>query len=333
MALSCGLRVVRRSAASVQDTSGGSAVSPQIQADVTYATKPSGSAQDCDKTAYSAGMRIVMLPSLFRSGRPTLRWLGLSGSLLLISGAVTAADAADATDAIGTTGTIDESSAESDDAMSHTALASASDRGVDTLTAGWAQYTIDVGAHSASIRGGTAGNPLAWFTDVSGRDYSFRFNSTASYVLTHPTQPEDQLDWNKLPGFSDCGTMDLSRNGAMFGWRWRIDTTPKVLEVTAYANNNGTHLWSMTPLFTLDAADLTSDAPLRYRVYIDGAQYRFSVSGTVRGRTINATTTLPRSCPRTSTSSLKWASGLYFGGTSTAPSTITGHVSEIAFRP
>lgn len=295
--------------------------------DASRSTRLACGTQQRGKTAYSAGMRIVPLPSLFRSGRPTLRWLGLCGSLLLISGAATAADVADAT------GTTDESAAESDGVMSQAALASASDRAVDALTAGWAQYTIDVGAHSASIRGGTAGSPLAWFTDVSGRDYQFRFNSSASYVLTRPTQPEDQLDWNKLPGFSDCGTLDLSRNGAMFGWRWRIDTTPKVLEVTAYANNNGTHLWSMAPLFTLDAADLASDAPLRYRVSIDGAQYRFSISGTVRGRTINATTTLPRSCPRTSASGLKWASGLYFGGTSTAPSTITGHVSEIAFRP
>lgn len=197
----------------------------------------------------------------------------------------------------------------------------------------WALYTIEPGAHSASISSASAGSPISFFSTVSGRDYRFRFNSSAAYVITRPTQPEDQFDYNKLPGFSDCGTLDLAVNGAMFGWRWRLDTTPKVLEVVAYANNASKHLWSARPLFTLDADDLTSDTPLQYRVWIDGAQYRFAVSGTVRGRSISATTTLPRACAATSPNNLKWASGLYFGGTSTAPSKITGYISEIPFRP
>lgn len=211
--------------------------------------------------------------------------------------------------------------------------AEATDPHVAALTESWALYTINVGAHSASISGGTAGNPVSLFTTVPGRDFQFRFNASASYVLTRPTEPTDQLDWNKLPGLSDCGTLDLSVNGAMFGWRWRLDTTPNVLEVTAYANNAGKHLWPPTPLFVLDAADLASDAPLRYRVWLDGSQYRFQVAGTVRGRVINASATLPRICPGTSAAGLKWASGMYFGGTSTAPSKITGNVSEIPFKP
>lgn len=201
------------------------------------------------------------------------------------------------------------------------------------LAAGWALYTIDVGVHGARVSGGSSGNPLAWFTSVAGRDFTFRFNSSASYVITHPMQPEDQLDWNKLPGLSDCGTVDLAVNGAMFGWRWRLDTSPNVLEVTAYANNNSKHLWLSMPLFSLDAADLAADAPLRYRVWLDGAQYRFAVTGDVRGRAINVSATLPRACATTSATALKWASGLYFGGTSTAPSKITGYVTEIPFKP
>lgn len=204
---------------------------------------------------------------------------------------------------------------------------------VAQLAAGWALYTIDVGAHSARVSGGSTGNPLAWFTSTAGRDYSFRFNSSASYVITRPMQPDDQLDWNKLPGLSDCGTVDLAVNGAMFGWRWRLDTTPKVLEVTAYANNHSKHLWLAAPLFTLDAADLAADAALRYRVLIDGAQYRFAVSGSVRGRAIHVSATLPRACATTAGSALKWASGLYFGGTSTAPAKITGYITEVPFMP
>ena len=201
------------------------------------------------------------------------------------------------------------------------------------LLESWAQYTVNVGAHGASVSGATPGSPLSLFTTVAGRDYRFRFNPSASYVITRPTEPSDQLDWNKLPGISDCGTLDLSKNGAMFGWRWRIDLTPPVLEVTAYANNDGKHLWPTAPLFSLDAADLASDEPLSYRVWLDGSRYQFAVTGTVRGRAISVTTTLPRSCAGTSATALKWASGLYFGGTSTAPSKITGHVSEIPFKP
>ncbi len=201
------------------------------------------------------------------------------------------------------------------------------------LTDSFALYTIAPGAHSASLSGATSGNPLSLFTTVAGRDYRFRFNPSAMYVITRPTQPEDQLDWNKLPGLSDCGTLDLSVNGAMFGWRWRTDRTPQVLEVTAYANNHSRHLWSVSPLFSLDAADLAADAPLRYKVWLDGSLYRFAVTGTVRGRVINVETTLPRACAATNATSLKWASGLYFGGTSTAPSKITGSIAETAWKP
>ncbi|MBL8634036.1 MAG: hypothetical protein JNM40_12505 [Myxococcales bacterium] len=197
----------------------------------------------------------------------------------------------------------------------------------------WAEYTVNPGAHSATISGGSAGNPVALFSTVSGRDFQLKLNGSAMYVITKPTQPEDQLDWNKLPGFSDCGTLDLSVNGAMFGWRWRIDLTPPVLEITAYANNHSKHLWAAAPLLTLDAADLMSEAPLRYRVWIDGTRYQFAVSGSVRGRTISATTTLPRACAGTPAGNLKWASGLYFGGTSVAPSKVTAQIAELPFRP
>lgn len=162
------------------------------------------------------------------------------------------------------------------------------------------------------------------------REYDFAFDTSAMYVLVNPTQPDDQFDWNKLPGVSDCGTFDLSADGTMFGWRWRVDTVPHVVEVTAYANNAGTHLTPAEPLFTLDELDLASRAPLHYRLTLDGALYRFSVSGNVRGRVIDGSVTLPRRCANTAPSSLfsQWAAGFYFGGTSKAPSTITARIFE-----
>lgn len=206
--------------------------------------------------------------------------------------------------------------------------------GATASTASWARYTLAPGAHAATLASGAAGNPKAGFVDgIAGRDYELAFDPSAVYTITQPAQPNDQLDWNKLPGLSDCGTLDLAADGAMFGWRWRLDTSPNVLEVTAYANDAGTHLTPPAPMITLDAADLASAAPLRYRLWMDGAVYRFTISGTMRGRAIDAATTLTRRCATTAPSSLlvQWAAGFYFGGTSTAPSTITSRIFEQPF--
>ncbi|MBK9032873.1 MAG: hypothetical protein IPL61_16645 [Myxococcales bacterium] len=204
------------------------------------------------------------------------------------------------------------------------------DRGPDAAPT-WATYQIDVGRHDATILGGTDGNPVRTLTQVDGRDYLFAFDASAMYVLTDPVEPNDQLDWNKLPGLSDCDTIDLSAEGAMFGWRWRLDLDPPVLEVTAYANNAGVHLTAPAPLATLTAADLAAAAPLRYRLWSDGARYRFTVAGAQGARTIDAAVTLPRACPAQPPAQFRWASGLYFGGTSTAPSIITGQILERPF--
>lgn len=199
----------------------------------------------------------------------------------------------------------------------------------------WALYTISPGAHSAMVSRASVGNPLAGLVrGQSGRDYYFAFDRSAQYEITHPTEPSDQLDWNKLPGLSDCNGFDLAQNGVMFAWRWRLDRSPRVLEITAYANDSGRHLWPDEPLVTLDADDLASVTPLRYRFWADGARYHFAITGTVRERVINAETTLARQCPETNPKSLtiQWAAGFYFGGTSTAPSTVTGRVFEVPFR-
>lgn len=197
--------------------------------------------------------------------------------------------------------------------------------------ASWARYTIAPGAHGALLTTSGAGDPMSGFASgVSGRDYDLAFDPSAAYTITKLVEPNDQLDWNKLPGLSDCGTIDLSADGAMFGWRWRLDTTPNVLEITAYANGAGKHTTPKAPMVALDAADLASVTPLRYRLWMDGALYRFAISGMIRGRAIDAAVTLGRRCAGTAPSSLavQWAAGFYFGGTSTSPSTITSRIFE-----
>ncbi|MFD1812551.1 hypothetical protein [Rhodococcus gannanensis] len=201
---------------------------------------------------------------------------------------------------------------------------------------GWSSYTIEPGAHSASVaRPVGATGPLAGWISPGGasRTYDFILTPTAEYELVSPTQPEDQFDWNKLPGFSDCGDFDLARNGAMFGWRWRTDTTPRVLEIVPYANADGVHQYPNAALVVLDHDDLDAEQPLRYSIEIDGSVYRFAIDGTIRGREIHETATLPRSCPATSVTAGKWYAGFYFGGTSTAPSRIHGYVREPAETP
>lgn len=195
----------------------------------------------------------------------------------------------------------------------------------------WPLYTIAIGAHAATVTAAPRGNPRqAFVSGLGARSYALAFDPSAAYQLTQPVEPSDQLDWNKLPGLSDCGTLDLSVDGVMFGWRWRTDVAPRVLEVTAYANNAGKHLTPPSPLFNLDADDLASASPVRYSLAMDGASYRFTVAGVVRGRAVDAMVTLPRRCADTLPSALtvQWAAGLYFGGTSTAPSAITARVFE-----
>ncbi|HEY4060023.1 MAG TPA: hypothetical protein VGM39_25585 [Kofleriaceae bacterium] len=192
----------------------------------------------------------------------------------------------------------------------------------------WATYTIAAGEHDASVDNREPRNPIDGVTDVVGRDYELALNDTAMYVLTQPTQPGDQFDWNKLPGLSDCGSTDLSTDGAMFGWRWRVDMDPMQLEITAYANNNGEHITSIAPLVTLSADDLTEAAPLHYRVARDQDMYTFSVRGSVGERHVDAATTITRRCVEMERDPLAWAGAFYFGGTSVAPQTITAQMRE-----
>lgn len=180
----------------------------------------------------------------------------------------------------------------------------------------WARYEITAGEHTAHVFDAVPKNPVQGITDAVGRDYDFAFDPSAIYELGNV----DQLDWNKLPGLSDCDAIDLAQDGAMFGWRWRPERG--VLEVTAYANNAGVHL-ATEPLFTLDAAALGE--PIRYRLWREPAAYRFEARGVAA--------TLPRRCTGAPLDPGAWAGAFYFGGTSTAPHAITARISERPFAP
>lgn len=188
--------------------------------------------------------------------------------------------------------------------------------------AGYSTVTVTKGNHYANW-------PL-WLSFKPYVRYQFSFNPSAIYQ--HPDQ--DQLDWNKLPGVTDCGSMEMSRNGAMFGWRWAPQT--RKLQISAYANRHGVHQAAdmstyqhQVQMVEIDETDLNQFAPLTYEIQLSGSNYYFTISGTLpSGRILRATSTLPRGC--TKNPWIKGGSTLYFGGTKTAPHTVTGHLKWLA---
>jgi hypothetical protein len=196
---------------------------------------------------------------------------------------------------------------------------------------GWNTHTIARGRHNATVtRGARAPAPLVGFTRLAGRTYHFAFDSSARYVLTEPTEPEDQLDWNKLPGLSDCKDVDLARNGLMFAWRWRTDLIPKVLEINAYWNDDGEHHWLDEPMLTLTRAQVDARKPIWFRLRIsnDRQRYEFTLRTIVAGEEVVRSATADRPCPSRGRDVRKWAGGFYFGGTSVAPHRIRGWMYE-----
>jgi len=197
-----------------------------------------------------------------------------------------------------------------------------SDAELDALArkSGFGKQTVFKGNHYSSA--------FPWITTASGLSYQFAFNSTARYNLNNV----DQYDWNKLPGMGDCGSIALSRNGAMFGWRWNVLT--QRVEISAYANRFGHHQYwdnnqNSVQLVELEMTDIQEFAPLRFDIQIQGSRYLFTVSGRLpNGRVINAQSTLARGC-ESRPNRFKNGSNFYFGGTSVAPASTSGYVKWI----
>lgn len=187
-------------------------------------------------------------------------------------------------------------------------------------SAGYSKVTIPKGSQYSTWP--------SWVSTKPSLKYNFAFDPSAIYQ--HPDN--DQWDWNKLPGVSDCGTLDLKVNGAMFGWRW-IPGTQK-LQITAYANRNsvhqswdspGTTFQNQVQLIELNKSDIMQFAPLTYEIKLEPLLYRFSIQGVLpSGRTISSVSTLPRKCSKHPL--IKHGSTMFFGGTKVAPHKVTGHV-------
>lgn len=133
--------------------------------------------------------------------------------------------------------------------------------------------------------------------------FDVTFDASAEYTSAIP---ENQHDWNKLRGLSDCGTHHQT-NSARFGWRWTGDA----VEVGAYTYVGGTRAGVALARFAVDSTHELS-------IELDGPWYRFTVDGT--------TTSVPRGC--TDAGLVKYHLWPYFGGDEAAPHDVTITILE-----
>ncbi len=156
-------------------------------------------------------------------------------------------------------------------------------------------YTIQEGEHSSGFR----------VHSLRSDNLSFkcRFNSTAIYQTQDPI---NQLDINKLYGFSDCNDQH-QENSARFGWRWLNNS----IEIHAYVYNNGVRSTQYMKSVNIDETH-------QYSIKIDGDSYIFTIDGeiVVMNRTNNCTT------------GLYYKLFPYFGGDEVAPHDISIWINE-----
>jgi len=163
----------------------------------------------------------------------------------------------------------------------------------DTVTT----YHIKEGNHKSTVK----------FETLTSEELKFscKFEESAIYELND----EDQLDINKLYGFSDCNN-NHQDNSARFGWRWN-----NRLEIFTYVYNNGVRNTQI-----LGSVDVNTWN--EYSIQITDNSYVFTLNG--RSTTVERTS----DCNRGTYYMLY----PYFGGNQTAPHDIRLYIKEEAKR-
>ena len=144
------------------------------------------------------------------------------------------------------------------------------------------------------------------FTSTSYSELNFvaKFDSTAIYSTVNP---DNQLDINKLYGFSDNNSLHQDFS-ARFGWRW----SDNALRLFAYVYNNGVRASKELGIVKIGSENNCS-------IKVNPKSYVFTLNGIVD------------SLPRTSTTVKANGYKLYpyFGGDETAPHTIYIWIKEL----
>lgn len=130
------------------------------------------------------------------------------------------------------------------------------------------------------------------------------FDSSCIYTNVDPV---NQMDINKLIGFSDCNTHHQT-NSARFGWNWQNDA----LHLHAYCYVNSERLYK-----DLGTVPLNEAQHLKMKVIDNG--YLFELN--------EKTDTMLRNCNGTSITGYQLLP--YFGGDETAPQDITIRIKQL----
>ena len=163
------------------------------------------------------------------------------------------------------------------------------------------QYTISEGRQYCDRRGIVA-------VKDSLLSFKVKFDSTAIYTTSDAS---NQLDINKLVGFSDNNTIDHHEYSARFGWRW----SDHALRLFAYVYNKGAMSFKEIGSVQIGAENSCS-------IKIEGDKYLFSLNQT------------EITMPRASTTALAEGYKLwpYFGGDESAPHAISIWIKEIVAK-
>jgi len=160
----------------------------------------------------------------------------------------------------------------------------------------WDTYLLAKGDHY---------NHLRRFSLFDGNTlhFEFIFDSTAIYTST---KPENQADWNKLMGFSDCNSLHQT-NSVRLVWRWYQNE----LQIGEYRYLDGEREYSLISTVPLNEKNSG-------RIVTQNDQYQITVN--------DVEVTRERSCTERNTGYWLFP---YFGGDETAPHNISIRVRHI----
>lgn len=158
----------------------------------------------------------------------------------------------------------------------------------------WEIYGLPQGEHYNDLR------RFAIFTGDELR-FNFKFDSTAIYQTS---DPRNQADWNKLMGFSDCGSLHQT-NSIRLVWRWYQGE----LQIGEYRYQEGEREFSTLTSVDLGRANTAS-------IQAADGEYRIRVN--------EQKVTRPRYCDSRTPSYWLFP---YFGGDESAP-----HIVNISVK-
>ena len=141
-------------------------------------------------------------------------------------------------------------------------------------------------------------------TSYSQLNFIAKFDSTAIYSTVNP---DNQLDINKLYGFSDNNSLHQDFS-ARFGWRW----SDNALRLFGYVYNNGVRDSKELGTVSIGSENNCS-------IKVNPKSYVFTLNGVVDS--------LPRTSPAAKAIGYKLYP--YFGGDETAPHTIYISIKEL----